>query len=458
MGLSRIPDDAYVLKLRALFAERYGHDLEFALTPEGDSLCEDKFFIRAVNYYTCMLPWIQGAFPLAGASVVEVGCGSGAATLALAQKCAHVDSFDIDPVSIDLARERAAFVGVHNVHFHLLDPDWALPTRIGSFRTHIQSRCDVVLLPAVLEHLRMDERLAVLETMWGILRSRGAMVIYDTPNRLYAYDMHSFRLPFFNWLPDDLALLYTCNSPRKELLPMLAQAGSPKETLYRIGRGVSYHEFDLSIGLSEFEVIADGYSNLLTHRAINDSFEGMLLQFFERYSPHVPPAFSKQYLEMVLRKKWDSIALAERHLVTDQLLEGRRPALVVEGEDSYLRYNLKEGLYRRVVLEVLMSPWGSTLLVCDESGVPFYKRDLYSEYKVTEILEILIPENIRIKASTSLGQPSVDPWRRSRIVMALFVPLRNFSGMLAADTPQGFAKKPGESIFSDCYRPTILSS
>jgi hypothetical protein len=34
----------------------------------------------------------------------------------------------------------------------------------------------------------MDERLAVLETTWGMLRSGGIMIVYDTPNRLYPYD------------------------------------------------------------------------------------------------------------------------------------------------------------------------------------------------------------------------------------------------------------------------------
>ncbi len=395
MGLARIRNDSYILKLRALFAKRYERDLEVAFTPEGASTCDDAFFVRAVNYYMCMLPWVASAFPLEGASVVEIGCGSGAATLALAQKCAHVDAFDIDQFSIDLARERADFVGVKNVSFHLLSPDWALPDQIPNFRNRVQTNRDVVLLPAVLEHLRMDERLPVLETMWSTLRSRGIMVIYDTPNRLYAYDIHSFRLPFFNWLPDDLALLYASRTPRTELLGTLAQATLPKEALYRIGRGVSYHEFDLAIGLSEFEVIADGYSNLLTHRSISDCFEGMLLHFFERYCPHVPPGFSKQYLEMVLQKKWHSVDLVERHLVKDLLLEDKWPALLVEGEDSYLGYALKEGTYSKLILDVLMSPWGSTLLVCDNSGAPFYRTDLYSDYAVRDVLEVPLPANER---------------------------------------------------------------
>src|SRR4029453_8283019 len=107
-----------------------------------------------------------------------------AATLALAQKCAKIDAFDIDPASLELARERASFVGAKNAGFHLLDNDWALPTRIPEFRNRLRTECDLVVLPAVLEHLRLDERLAVLETLWDVLRPGGVMVLYDTPNRL----------------------------------------------------------------------------------------------------------------------------------------------------------------------------------------------------------------------------------------------------------------------------------
>jgi len=393
LGLAEIRDDGFILKIRDLFRRIYGCDLEFALNPDG--VCNDAFFIRTINYNACMVPWIESVFPLNGKSVVEIGCGSGAATLAMAEKCAHIDSFDIDPVSLDVARERASFVGAKNVSFHLLNPDWALPDRIADFRKRVPNKCDVVLLPAVLEHLRMDERLAVLETTWSILRSRGVMVVYDTPSRLYAYDVHSFQLPFFNWLPDDLALLYASHSPRTEFPRILANATSPMETLYRLGRGVSYHEFDLSIGLSEFEVINDGYSHFLKHREISSAFEGMLLHMFERYCPQVPPGFSKQYLEMVLQKKWQKIGLVRRHLVSDHLLEGKRPALVLEGEDAYLEYSSEAGGYRKAMLEVLKHPWSSVLVICDEADRPFHRKDLYSGYAVTEIIEVPLPENVR---------------------------------------------------------------
>ena len=158
---------------------------------------------------------------------------------------------------------------------------------------------------------------------------------------------------------------------------------------------MSYHEFDLSIGLSEFEVINDGYSHFLKHREISSAFEGMLLHMFERYCPQVPPGFSKQYLEMVLQKKWQKIGLVRRHLVSDHLLEGKRPALVLEGEDAYLEYSSEAGGYRKAMLEVLKHPWSSVLVICDEADRPFHRKDLYSGYAVTEIIEVPLPENVR---------------------------------------------------------------
>src|SRR4051794_6096677 len=107
MAFQRIRDDAYIRKVRELFASMYGRDLEIVLWQEGSKVCNDAFFVRTINYHNCMLPWIESVFSVAGASVLEIGCGSGAATLAVAQRCAQIDSFDIDAISLGLARERA---------------------------------------------------------------------------------------------------------------------------------------------------------------------------------------------------------------------------------------------------------------------------------------------------------------------------------------------------------------
>lgn len=391
MPHARIQNDAYIEKIRALFRLKYRWDLEFALAGEG---VDDAFFVRAVNYHQCMVPWIETVFPLKGTAVVEIGGGAGAATLAVAQKCAQIDSYDIDKVSLDLGAYRAGFTGCENVRLHLMPPDWALPQRIAESKVLFPSECDVILLPAILEHMKLEERLAVLEMLWSILRPGGIMVIYDTPNRLYGYDMHSFRLPFFNWLPDDLALLYASRSSRAAFPALLAQSASPMETLYRLGRGVSYHEFDLAIGLSEFEAIQDGYSNLLKHRGINNFFEGALMYLLERYAPHVPAAFSKQFLEMVLRKKWHKIELLERKLARDEMVDGKRPALLLEGDGAYLKYSLGQSTGRRLVIEAIKHPWSSVLQVCNESGQSFHQFKLYSEYAVTELLEAELPAGL----------------------------------------------------------------
>lgn len=57
------------------------------------------------------------------ASVLDIGCGSGAHALALAPLVRHVEAFDISPAMIALAQENARLEGCENVNFRVLD--WA---------------------------------------------------------------------------------------------------------------------------------------------------------------------------------------------------------------------------------------------------------------------------------------------------------------------------------------------
>ena len=86
MAVKKIRDDEYIAYLRQRFLAERDRDLEFVFTNESDSLPGCDFFRRAINYHQCMVPWIESCFALKGASVLEIGCGSGAATLAVAQK------------------------------------------------------------------------------------------------------------------------------------------------------------------------------------------------------------------------------------------------------------------------------------------------------------------------------------------------------------------------------------
>ena len=59
--------------------------------------------------------------PLPESRVLDVGCGSGRLSLALAPVARSVVGLDRDPLSIDEARRRAAAAGLANVEFHEAD-------------------------------------------------------------------------------------------------------------------------------------------------------------------------------------------------------------------------------------------------------------------------------------------------------------------------------------------------
>src|SRR5439155_20542953 len=67
------------------------------------------------------------AGPLAGATVIDVFCGVGLLTLALAADAAHVAGVEIVEAAVAAARENAAANGVSNVSFDAGDARLTLP-------------------------------------------------------------------------------------------------------------------------------------------------------------------------------------------------------------------------------------------------------------------------------------------------------------------------------------------
>jgi S-adenosylmethionine-dependent methyltransferase len=360
-----------------------------------------------------MIPWIESVFPLRGAKVLEIGCGTGSATFAMAQRCERVESFDIDRKSLDQAEELAALLDIENVAFALQSDDWAMPSKIMEFPKSVGNDYDVVLLAAVVEHLLQEERIPVLRTLWQLLRPGGIMVIYDTPNRLYPYDSHTFRLPFAQWLPDNLMLEYLSHSTRKELTDQIKAAENPVESMGRFGRGVSYHEFELAIGLDNLSVINDGYSQLLTHRHRNTLFEGMIVDAISKHEPYVPVGFSKDYLELILKKKWQNVEISERSGVSDQLLDGSKRALLLESGDSVLRYAIPDGNAWCLRLDVLTHAWSGILEITGSDEVVLRREDLFLEFARLSTLSIQLPPgttHIALRVDTSPRSKGRQAW------------------------------------------------
>ncbi len=62
-----------------------------------------------------------------GERVVDVGCGCGPTTLAIAGKVAHVTGVDVAPKLIALAKKRAAEAGIGNADFQVMDCETGTP-------------------------------------------------------------------------------------------------------------------------------------------------------------------------------------------------------------------------------------------------------------------------------------------------------------------------------------------
>ena len=187
-----------------------------------------------------VVPWLDAARRLAGASVLEIGCGTGSATVSLAEQGAHVTAVDIDPAAIAVAEERCRMYGV-GARFLCANATELDELLAGG-------RFDFILFFASLEHMTHQERVAAMARTWKLLRSGSMWGVIETPNRLWYYDHHTAHLNFFMWLSDELAADYAGFSPRDDIRRQIASAPDRTLALARAGRGVSFHEFDLTLG------------------------------------------------------------------------------------------------------------------------------------------------------------------------------------------------------------------
>jgi ubiquinone/menaquinone biosynthesis C-methylase UbiE len=188
-----------------------------------------------------IVPWINATAPLKGVSILEIGCGTGSSTVALAEQGAKVTAVDLDAGSLEVARRRCDVYRVR-VDFRLANAVEVLEkAEVGSY--------PVIIFFACLEHMTHLERIACLRMAWEILPRNGTMAIVETPNRLWHFDSHTSLLPFYHWLPDDLAFEYSRFSSRTGFNDRYRD-NTPEdfEHFLRRGRGASFHEFEVAIG------------------------------------------------------------------------------------------------------------------------------------------------------------------------------------------------------------------
>jgi 2-polyprenyl-3-methyl-5-hydroxy-6-metoxy-1,4-benzoquinol methylase len=268
---------------------------------EGGAWDLENYVFRRLEWDRAQcVPWLSSAFRLPGARVLEIGCGTGSSTVALAEQGCRLTAIDIDKSSLRVAETRSRAMGLTDVDFRMVNAaeigDHFSP---GSF--------DCVIYFAALEHMTMPERRQSLAAAWSLIPAGGHIVITDTPNRLWYIDEHTSFLPFFHWLPDEIAAEYMQKfSPRKDLVADIA--GKGVTGLYRAGRGVSFHEIDLAISpVKELRVLA-GKDEFLRGRNVElagrweGSDEQAFTRLLSRSFPEVPAAFFERSIEVIIRK------------------------------------------------------------------------------------------------------------------------------------------------------------
>lgn len=229
--------------LTANFCRRWQEKGRYS-QPAYQADVHEHMLARTESDRRLIVPWLDAACGLDGLRILEVGCGTGCSTVALAEQGALVTGIDIDSDAIRVARDRCRLYGLR-AELHALNA-------VEAARRFRKDEFDLIIFFACLEHMTLPERMEALPALWNLLARGAWLAIVGTPNRLWYFDFHTALMPFFNWLPDDLAFAYSKFSEREKFKDEF-RVNNPAQMLdfQRKGRGVSYHEFDLAIGTHE---------------------------------------------------------------------------------------------------------------------------------------------------------------------------------------------------------------
>ena len=110
-------------------------------------------------------------------------------------------------------------------------------------------------------------------------------------------------LPFFHWLPDELAFAYSRFSDRDNFRELYRDyAPNPKHHFLRRGRGMSFHEIDLAIApVSQLQIVSSLSQfgkNVRYVTCDGSKYKSTLCRLF----PDIHQGFFDEYLDLVVRR------------------------------------------------------------------------------------------------------------------------------------------------------------
>ena len=291
--------DEESISLREILMPKNGNNGGAEITEEE---LNEHLVKRIAKFRNKVIPWINNLYPLQNATVLEIGCGTGSSTVALAEQGAKVYAIDINDASLQVAHRRLQLYKQEAT----LIPCNAM--EIKSKLGHISFDC--IIFFATLEHLINEERIAALRMAWDMLDKGRILCVIEAPNRLWHHDFHTSLLPFNMWLPDDLAYQYARFSKREKFRELYSD-NPPGNMLgfLRRGRGVSYHEFDVAIeNFDHSQVISslEEFSKRKFIGAIYDRFRHRhycaFKNILKKVGPKIHTGFYEPWLDILIRK------------------------------------------------------------------------------------------------------------------------------------------------------------
>jgi 2-polyprenyl-3-methyl-5-hydroxy-6-metoxy-1,4-benzoquinol methylase len=260
--------------------EAYANDLKAHLSArlEGDR----------VSY----IPWLNKTVQLKGANILEIGCGTGSSTIALAEQGANVTGIDIDEGALKVARDRCE---IYNI------PATIISGNATEVYNELQSqKFDLIIFYACIEHMVYTERIECLRKYYDLLPKGACLCIVETPNRLWYFDGHTSFLPFFHWLPDNVAFDYSKFSNRINFKELYHEHSDENFLHFlRRGRGFSFHELEIAL-----DIPAEKYqvASYLSRPFIPFSLDSKFHKFLTRIYPNISKGFFYPMVDILIKK------------------------------------------------------------------------------------------------------------------------------------------------------------
>ena len=149
---------------------------EYLASGEGQADMANHLERRTNSDRQIVIPWLDSVCQLQGCRVLEIGCGTGASTIALAEQGCDVTAVDVNEGNLLAAQERCRIHGLSAKFLCANATELQKQFPLGTF--------DLIVFFATLEHLTYAERMPAMKGTWAMLKPGGLWGVVETPNRL----------------------------------------------------------------------------------------------------------------------------------------------------------------------------------------------------------------------------------------------------------------------------------